>query len=99
MQDYIELPAEDAREFAYNDKGNAWQGLRVEENRQIDEGRWCSVHELILEKTETGELFCSTYERGLTECQDTRPFEDEPTVRFMRCTKVPVEAFEYRVQS
>lgn len=105
----LKLKVAVARELAYidapHDLTNA-QGeetwcapvVEVVENRHTgEERRWTSIHELVL-KTADGRLWATGYERGLTECQDIGPFEDEgPEIPFEEVRRKVVETYAYEV--
>lgn len=56
-----------------------FEGFEVETERQTSEGRWLSYHEVIVKRESDGKFFKSNYSRGLTEYQDTYPYdEDKP---------------------
>ncbi|UIW11060.1 hypothetical protein VP5_048 [Vibrio virus VPMCC5] len=44
----------------------------------VDERRWVKVVRQVLQHAETGKFYETFYERGLTECQETEPYEYEP---------------------
>lgn len=69
--------------------------IEVLKNEQVDSSRWSSIHALVIK---IGLSFWEiTYERGLTENQDIRPFEYEPndTVEFYRVTPVIRPIIDY----
>jgi hypothetical protein len=70
-------------------------GLTIEADEHIGERRWVSEHFLVV-KDRDGKLWAATYDRGLTEYQDTEPFEDEAEVGFYEVEKVPVTTYIYR---
>lgn len=70
-------------------------GLAVEADTHIEDRRWVSVHELVIRDAD-GRYWMTYYEQGLTEYQDTRPFEDDTEVEFREVEKVPVTTYEYR---
>ncbi len=90
----LTLSAEDARELTYGGDFSD-MGLTIECQRQIDKSRWESIHELVVRDSD-GKFWRTTYRRGLTEMQESRPFEDETEVVFVLVEKVPVEAWEYQ---
>lgn len=92
---YLTLDADEARELAYG-MTNDDRNLTIEANEYMESGRWMSVHRLVLKDTE-GRLWSATYRQGLTEMQDSGPFENEAAVRFQEVEKVPVVTYEYRV--
>lgn len=69
----------------------------VVENRDIhDNHRWESVHELIIRTKDTA-LWRALYRQGLTERQDTTPFEyDGDEIEFTQVKPVPVSHIEYQ---
>lgn len=92
----VELPVELARELAYCSVGHAIDGWTVVENEQFGTSRWESLHSLVI-RNEAGEHYVDTYRRGLTEYQDTRPWECEKVACFEpveRRAKV-VRSFEW----
>lgn len=96
MAKSVALGAEDARELAYGEAGDEHEGWTVVSNEEIDHARWESIHELVIE-SEYGDYFSATYRRGLTESQDTRPWEYEKTVTFDQVVPVTktIEVVEY----
>ena len=77
----VKLPADLARELAYGDPGDSCEGWTVVVNDYIDKRRWESVHWLVI-RNEAGEHFADTYSRGLTEYQDSGPYEYETAATF-----------------
>ena len=49
----------------------------------IDQRRWSTTHELIFKHEEL--IYRTYYSHGSTECQDERPWENEPEVE---CTEM-----------
>jgi hypothetical protein len=88
------LTGEHARELVCGE-ADPELGLEVEAKVQEGSRRWVSMHRLIV-KDRDGHLWSSAYEQGLTEYQDTRPFEDLDAVTFTEVEKVPVTTYEYR---
>lgn len=90
----MKLTQEQARGLVWSE---AWPelGLEVVLNEQTGSRRWVSVHQLVV-KDADGRFWATTYECGLTEYQDTSPFEDETEVEFHQVEKVRLEAYEYR---
>ena len=95
------LTGEQARELVY-DEADPALGLEVETRVQTGTRRWVSTHRLIV-RDRDGRLWSTSYEKGLTESQDTRPFEDPSgaggpmgAVTFTEVEKVPVTSYEYR---
>jgi len=77
----VVLDRMDARELAYTSVGESYAGWTVVANEEVDHGRWESHHRLIV-RNEAGEHFAAWYSKGLTEYQDTRPWEYETEARF-----------------
>jgi hypothetical protein len=77
----VELPAEVARELAYEKAGRTFEGWTVVENEQTGSDRWMSHYDLVIRNAD-GEHFSAWYQKGLTEYQDVRPWEGEKTARF-----------------
>lgn len=92
----MKIPVEQARRLAYDEVRQPDLPFDVVENRQIDSGRWTSIHELVI-KDDSGELFRATYEQGLTENQDEGPFEYGPgdEVEFKPVRREVVESYKY----
>ena len=95
----MKLSREDATLIAYCPKGDgprrASLPFDVVENRDYDERRWMMVMELVIRDDE-GQLWRAFYERGLTEYQDERPFEDDgDEVEFALVTRRVVETYIY----
>lgn len=88
------LTGEQARELV-SGEADPELGLEVEAKIQTGTRRWVSTHRLIV-RDRDGRLWSSAYEQGLTEYQDTRPFEDLVEVAFGEVEKVPVTTYEYR---
>jgi hypothetical protein len=91
----LKLPREQAQDLAWGET-DPEDGLTVELNEQVDSRRWVSVHKLVV-RDRDGKFWETDYEKGLTEYQDTRPFEDQEEVSFCEVEKVPVTRYEYRV--
>lgn len=75
------LPAEDARELAYLGVGQGFDGWTVVADDEVDHSRWESHHQLVIRDAD-GRHYAAPYSQGLTEYQDTRPWEDQKTVTF-----------------
>jgi hypothetical protein len=71
----VKIEVETARMLAGLGNGQVWDGFEVVENRWHDEKRWTSVQELVV-KGASGQLYRAFYEQGLTENQDTSPFDE-----------------------
>jgi hypothetical protein len=63
-------------------------------------GRWMSYHLLVVQfADEPGKFFGASFEQGLTESQDTYPFEDfGDEVRFEEVEPFEVTTTEYRAK-
>ena len=90
----LKLTGEQARDLVY-DEADPALGLEVEFNEQTGSGRWMSHHRLIV-KDKDGRFWAVPYQQGLTESQDSKPFEDQAEVEFREVEKVPVTSYEYR---
>lgn len=89
----VELPAGDAQRLANMDAGGTHLGWTVAVNEYIEKQRWESIHRLVI-RNEAGQHYSDTYRRGLTESQDTGPWEYEDVATF-----TPVERRTRVVQS
>lgn len=81
----ITLSLDVASKLSWGGEGDDCDGWTVVRNERIDERRWVSVHELVIERD--GVFYAATYEEGLTEHQDTRPWEGEKDAVFHRVEK------------
>jgi len=77
----VELAADIARELAYTSVGKAYEGWTVVEREDIDTTRWKSHHWLVI-RNEQGQHYGANYSKGLTEYQDTRPWEGDTIACF-----------------
>lgn len=77
----LTLPGELARKLASYAAHESADGFIVVSNEYVESDRWHSHHLLVI-STSDGYLFGAVYERGLTEMQDTQPWEYEESVRF-----------------
>lgn len=77
----VELPADLACELAFESPGGSFNGWTVVANDFVESQRWESLHLLVI-RNEAGEHFADTYRKGLTEQQDTRPYEYETKATF-----------------
>jgi len=77
----VELDAETARELTYDGPGSTIDGWTVVAQVETGSSRWTSTHRLVI-RNEAGEHFAATYRRGLTEMQETQPWEDEQVATF-----------------
>jgi hypothetical protein len=88
------LTGEQARDLVY-DEADPALGLEVEARVRTGSSRWMSLHRLIV-KDKDGRLWAVPYQQGLTESQETRPFEDLTEVEFREVERVSVTSYEYR---
>ena len=88
------LTGEQARDLVY-DEADPALGLEVEARVRTGSSRWMSLHRLIV-KDKDGRFWAVPYQQGLTESQDSKPFEDQAEVEFREVEKVPVTSYEYR---
>lgn len=69
----------DLLELSIGDNTIDWENFdlnfKLVHTDQIDSRRWVSVHEAVYQDLNTLKYYWSTYEMGLTECQDTSPYE------------------------
>lgn len=72
----MKFKKEDLKELTYLDVGEEDGPFVVVETEQVDARRWVSLHSLIF--SFEGKYYHTHYERGLTEYQETYPFEGEP---------------------
>ena len=77
----VVLDVPTARELAYSDPGDSIDGWTVVAKEEIDHSRWESIHQLVI-RNEAGEHFSDTFRCGLTERQDTGPYEYETKATF-----------------
>ena len=91
----MELSRELALQLVYDFNNGEFQ-YKLEKIDDIpgDLSRWTQHHQLIV-KDKDGKYWAADYEVGLTEYQDTEPWEYENTVKFYEVERVPVETFEY----
>ena len=68
-----QLSVEICREIIWEDSDD----YEVIERNIVSNYRWTSYNEIIVKELATGNYFRTYYSQGLTERQDTRPFEDE----------------------
>lgn len=77
----VVLDRHTARQLAYTSVGKTFNEWTVVANEEGDHGRWESHHRLVI-RNEAGEHFAAWYSKGLTEYQDTRPWEEESEAVF-----------------
>lgn len=97
MAEPITLPASDARELIGMKFGEeAFDGWIPVADEHLGKRRWVECRRLII-RDEGGYHFAAEYERGLSETQDTGPWEYDETVTFAPVVvrKRMVEVTEY----
>lgn len=78
----VKLPADLARDLACcGPDDDPIDGWTVVANEYLESHRWESLHELVIRNGD-GQHFMDTYRQGLTERQDTGPYEYEKTATF-----------------
>jgi hypothetical protein len=93
----LTLPASDARELIGSPIGQeAFDGLTVVADERLGEGRWTEHRRMVIRDGE-GSHYAAAYENGLSETQDTGPWEYDETVTFTPVVvrKRMVEVTEY----
>ncbi|MGA4995972.1 hypothetical protein [Nonomuraea bangladeshensis] len=92
----VHLAPEIARELTYLSPGENHEGWTVVDKEEDGHTRWESHHSLII-RNEAGEHFQGHYRKGLTEYQDTKPWEYEKTARFDPVVRRPrvVQVFDW----
>jgi hypothetical protein len=94
----IELPKNLAQDLAWEMVGSQFEDLghtfKVLVNEQIDSRRWVAVCVLVVKIDD--KFYKATYEKGLTEYQDSCPFEyDGDMISFERVYPRPKTVVEY----
>ena len=75
--DYLKsLTNKQCKDIVYGDMPEEYS-FSIVVNKQVDSTRWLSKNELILKEEMSNKHFRTYYQKGLTEIQDTRPFEEE----------------------
>lgn len=77
----VKLPAEVARELAYESVGGGIDGWTVVVKKQTRSSPWTSHHRLVI-RNERGEHFAAYYRKGLTGNQHEQPWEYDKTAWF-----------------
>ena len=90
----LTMSARDARKLVYGGDFSD-MGLEVVSNEQIGSSRWESIHEVVVRDSESN-FWMTGYRQGLTEYQDSRPFEDDSEVTFLQVEPVQVTVTQYR---
>ena len=82
--------------FDFDENCDAPRFVKVEDIYE-DSGRWESYHILIVEDKQANKFFRTAYSKGLTEQQDSRPFEHS-SAEWEEVKKVvkQVEVIEYQ---
>ena len=75
------LDRDKALELLWLKEGYNVDGLVPVADLYIDNGRWTERHQLVV-RDEAGKFWAAEYEQGLTEYQDTTPWEYSETVLF-----------------
>lgn len=67
-------------------------------DEQVDSNRWESLHEMVFEHE--GKMYRAEYRRGLTEYQDTYPFDSnhDDEIECPEVEQVQVTTTEWRVK-
>jgi hypothetical protein len=81
MTEPITLDADIARELP-GEVGYTIDGWTVVADDRVNERRWTSVHRLVIRPENGTQHYAAEYERGLSESQDTSPWEYNKTVTF-----------------
>ena len=82
VTDPIALPAEDARGLLDFEPGQeAFDGWTIAADEHLGEGRWTERRRLVIRNGD-GQHYAARYERGLTEQQETYPWEGDKPVTF-----------------
>ena len=80
--DIVTMPGDLARELV-DEPGWTLDGWTVAANERVSASRWVSRHRLVIHDGE-GNHYAADYRQGLSETQETRPWEDDDTVTFHR---------------
>lgn len=93
----ITLPLDLARKLVLFGTGRTVDGWTVVDIEEGDSGRWTRHMRLIVRRDSDGQLFASDYQVGLTEYQETEPWEYEGEAKFEPVERRPrmVEVVEY----
>jgi hypothetical protein len=81
MSESVTLSVEDARELAWTSPGDSYAGWTVAAKERLGDSRWESNHRLVI-RDASGRHYAGHYTVGLTESQDTRPWEYETEAVF-----------------
>lgn len=87
--DRITLPADLAREILYSGVGQTYEGWTFVADTHVDKTRWTEYRRIVVRRDSDGQHYAADYQQGLTENQDTEPWEGRKTAVFERV--VPVE--------
>ncbi len=80
----MKFKKEDLQNLVWDDHDGT--DFKVVVDEQTDSGRWESYHDLVFKYHANGNYYRTHYSQGLTESQDSRPFEYEPDE--IECQKV-----------
>lgn len=94
----VEIPKSLARDIVWTTVNTVFEAhghsFKVLVNEQIDSSRWMAICLLIVKIDD--KFYEVTYEKGLTEMQDSQPFEDEgDMITFRRVRPQPKTVIEY----
>ena len=89
----ITLPAQLARDLLEAGIGCTIDGWTVVADQEEGHARWEAIRSLIIRRDSDGLFFAGDYRQGLTEYQDTQPWEYETEATFGHV--VPVTRVEY----
>lgn len=78
----VTLPLDLARELTQLSAGDTSQGWTVVAIEEGEARRWVRGMRLIVSHDSDGQLFAAYYDEGLTEYQETRPWEGESAAKF-----------------
>lgn len=70
----LQLSKEDARELIWGGGTGEYETISDKNNGS---SRWSERRRIVIKRISDGKFFCDTYSKGLTECQDESPFDDE----------------------
>ena len=91
----VTIPAQLARDFLKVGIGHTIDGWTVVADQDEGHGRWEEIRSLIIRRDSDGLFFAGDYRRGLTEYQDTQPWEYETEATFEYVVPVTRTVTEY----
>lgn len=93
----LKVSAGDARELAHMRPGQGFDGMAVVLNEQVGSRRWVSEHHLVISTGNGDDIryWGAGYDQGLTENQETRPFDDVDMVDFYPQVRREVVRYVY----